>query len=84
MLCGSHLCPFSPFSQVEQWPQAKRADHIPGKMLNSAAECADRARIEYISSFILQRTTLGEERVREKENKYVGAPTQGVRPCDNR
>jgi hypothetical protein len=25
MLCGSHLCPFSPMSQVEQWPQAKPA-----------------------------------------------------------
>jgi hypothetical protein len=25
MLCGSHFCPFSPISQVEQWPQAKRA-----------------------------------------------------------
>jgi hypothetical protein len=24
MLCGSHFCPFSPISQVEQWPQAKR------------------------------------------------------------
>jgi hypothetical protein len=25
MLCVSHLCPFSPISQVEQWPQAKGA-----------------------------------------------------------
>jgi hypothetical protein len=25
MLCGSHLCPLSPISQVEHWPQAKRA-----------------------------------------------------------
>jgi hypothetical protein len=25
MLCGSHFCPLSPLSQVEQWPQAKRA-----------------------------------------------------------
>jgi hypothetical protein len=25
MLCGSHFCPFPPISQVEQWPQAKRA-----------------------------------------------------------
>jgi hypothetical protein len=25
MLCGSHFCPFSPISQVEQWPQSKRA-----------------------------------------------------------
>jgi hypothetical protein len=25
MLCGSHFCPFSPISLVEQWPQAKRA-----------------------------------------------------------
>jgi hypothetical protein len=41
MLCGSHFCPFSPISRVKQWQQAK-----PGEMLNSAAECADRARIE--------------------------------------
>jgi hypothetical protein len=25
MLCGSHFCPFSPISPVEQWPQAKHA-----------------------------------------------------------
>jgi hypothetical protein len=25
ILCGSHFRPFSPISQVEQWPQAKRA-----------------------------------------------------------
>jgi hypothetical protein len=25
MLCGSHFCPFSPISQVEQLPLAKRA-----------------------------------------------------------
>jgi hypothetical protein len=25
MLCGSHFCPFSPISQVELWPQVKRA-----------------------------------------------------------
>jgi hypothetical protein len=25
MLCGSHFRTFSPISQVEQWPQAKRA-----------------------------------------------------------
>jgi hypothetical protein len=25
MLCGSHFCPFTSISQVEQWPQAKRA-----------------------------------------------------------
>jgi hypothetical protein len=23
--CSSHFCSFSPISQVEQWPQAKRA-----------------------------------------------------------
>jgi flagellar motor switch protein FliG len=25
MLCGNHFSPFSPISQVEQWPQAKPA-----------------------------------------------------------
>jgi hypothetical protein len=25
MLCDSHFCPFPPISQLEQWPQAKRA-----------------------------------------------------------
>jgi hypothetical protein len=44
MLRGSHFCPFSPIFQVEQWSQDKGAA-IPGEMLNSAAECANRARI---------------------------------------
>jgi hypothetical protein len=25
MLCGRHFCPFPPISQVELWPQVKRA-----------------------------------------------------------
>jgi hypothetical protein len=33
MLCGSHFCPFSPISQVEQWPQAKGAATYQGKCL---------------------------------------------------
>jgi hypothetical protein len=46
MLCSSHFCPFYPISQVEKCPQAKRAaTYHAGEMLNSAAECADRARI---------------------------------------
>jgi hypothetical protein len=31
MLCGSHFYPFSPISQVEQWPQAKRASPYQAK-----------------------------------------------------
>jgi hypothetical protein len=31
MLCGNHVCPFPPISQMEQWPQAKRATTYQAK-----------------------------------------------------
>jgi hypothetical protein len=44
MLCGSHFRPFPPISGGTM-ASSQTCCHLPVEILNSAAECADRARI---------------------------------------
>jgi hypothetical protein len=45
MLCGSYFFPFPPHLSGGTMATSQTCCHLPGEMLNSAAECADRARM---------------------------------------
>jgi hypothetical protein len=45
MLCGRHFGPFYPHLSGGTMASSETCCHLPGKILNSAAEWADRARI---------------------------------------
>jgi hypothetical protein len=46
MLCGNHFSPFSPHLLGGTMATSQVCCHLPSKMLNSAAKCSDRARIQ--------------------------------------